>query len=236
MEEIRHLFDLQVFVLALVLGVYISALWLYRTTRISLLHPVLTTIAVLIAVLKLFDIGYETFRQGSNLIDFLLGPCVVALGLTLYEQVEHIRKNLVSMLTAILVGSITGIVSVVLIARWMGAGDALVASLEPKSVTTPIAISISQQFGGIPAITAVVVCAVGIFGGIVGPFILNKLGIDSKIARGLAMGASAHGLGTARAIELGALEGAISGLAIGLMGIATAIMVPVIRFCMTLFG
>jgi len=234
MEAIRKLFEVQLFVLVLVIGVYLSALWLYRKTRISLLHPVLTTIAVLIAVLKIVDVQYDTFQKGSSLIDFLLGPCVVALGLTLYEQVEHIKKNLASMLTAIFVGSMTGIVSVAFIAHWMGASDALVASLEPKSVTTPIAISISQHFGGIPAITAVVVCAVGIFGGIVGPFILSKLGIDSKIAKGLALGASAHGLGTARAIELGALEGAISGLAIGLMGIATAICIPIVRFFFTM--
>lgn len=93
----------------------------------------------------------------------------------------------------------------------------------------------SREGGGIPAIAAVIVIVVGIFGGIVGPFVLNKLNIDSKIARGLSLGAAAHGLGTARAMELGALEGAISGLAIGLMGVMTAILVPVVEWVMSLF-
>ena len=103
-------------------------------------------------------------------------------------------------------------------------------SLAPKSVTTPIAMSIAERSGGIPSIAAVVVIVVGIFGGIVGPFILEKLGIQSRIAKGLALGAAAHGLGTARAMEIGTIEGAISGLAIGVMGIMTAVLVPVIEW------
>ena len=121
-----------------------------------------------------------------------------------------------------------GILSVALIARAMGAEQAVIASLEPKSVTTAIALNVSAQSGGIPALTAVVVILVGIFGGVAGPFILKKIGVESKIAKGLAMGAAAHAMGTARAMQLGAVEGAISGLAIGLMGIATAILVPII--------
>lgn len=101
--------------------------------------------------------------------------------------------------------------------------------LEPKSVTTPIAMSIAERSGGIPAIAAVVVIVVGIFGSLVGPFILERLGIKNRIARGLALGPAAYGLGTAKAMELGAVEGAISGLAIGVMGIMTAILVPVIE-------
>lgn len=230
METLNDLFAKQPFTLAFVIGIYLAAVWLYKKTRIGLLHPVLTTIGVIITVLSLLKVEYDSFRQGSALIDFMLGPSVVALGYALYEQVNHIRKHLLSMLTAIISGSIIGIISVALIARWMGADEAIVASLEPKSVTNPIAISIAERFGGIPPLTAVIVVAVGIFGGIVGPFILQKMGIESKIAKGLAMGSAAHGLGTARAIEMGAIEGAISGLAIGLMGAATAVFVPIIRW------
>ena len=126
-------------------------------------------------------------------------------------------------------GCIAGVLSVIFVARYFGADHALIASLEPKSGTTPIAMSIAERSGGIPAIAAVVVIVVGIFGGLVGPFILERLGIKSRIARGLALGSAAHGLGTAKAMELGAVEGAISGLAIGVMGIMTAILVPVIE-------
>lgn len=153
----------------------------------------------------------------------------MALGYVLHDQIHNIRGNVISIVVSILVGSAVGIVSVVLIARWMGAEPAVVASLEPKSVTTAIALSLSEASGGIPALTSVVVIAVGVFGGIVGPWVLRKVGVESRIARGLAMGAAAHAMGTARAMELGAVEGAISGLAIGLMGVATAVLVPLLE-------
>ena len=215
----------EIFIITLVAGVYLAALWLYRKTRLALLHPLLVSIPALVAVMSVIGIPYESFRQGSRMINFLLGPSVVALG----------KSNAVSIKTSIFVGSLVGIVSVICIARWMGADHVLIATLEPKSVTTPIAMGVAEKAGGIPAIAAVIVIVVGIFGGIVGPFVLNKLNIDSKIARGLSLGAAAHGLGTARAMELGALEGAISGLAIGLMGVMTAILVPIVEWVMSLF-
>lgn len=232
METVKELFASQAFVLAFVLGTYTFSLWLFRKTKISLLHPLLTSIFLIIVVLKLFDVEYQTFEQGSSIVDFMLGPTVVALGVTIYDQVTHIKGNLLSILTSIFVGAIVGIASVTVVLYAMGANEALVATLQPKSVTTPIAMSISEKFGGLPSLTAVIVVAVGIFGGIVGPFVLDKLGVSSKIARGLALGAAAHGMGTARAMELGAIEGAISGLAIGLMGAATALLVPLMRMIM----
>ena len=174
------------------------------------------------------DIEYESFQKGSHLIHFLLGPSVVALGYVLYEQIQYLKGNVISILTSVFVGAIVGIVSVIAIGELMGADAALVATLEPKSVTTPIAM-------GIPTLTAVIVVAVGIFGSIVGPFVMKVLGIESRIAKGLALGASSHGVGTSVAIQIGAVEGALSGLAIGLMGIMTAILVPVISFIISLF-
>ena len=218
----------EIFIITLVAGVYLAALWLYRKTRLALLHPLLVSIPALVAVMSVIGIPYESFRQGSRMINFLLGPSVVALGYVLWEQVEYMKSNAVSIMTSIFVGSLVGIVSVICIARWMGADHVLIATLEPKSVTTPIAMGVAEK-------AAVIVIVVGIFGGIVGPFVLNKLNIDSKIARGLSLGAAAHGLGTARAMELGALEGAISGLAIGLMGVMTAILVPIVEWVMSLF-
>lgn len=218
-----------------VLGIYLCSLYLYKRTRIALLHPVLISIGIIILILELLNINYSTFKKGSHLIDFMLGPSVVALGLLLFEQYEHIRKNVVAITTAVFVGSFIGIISVMAIAKALGADHAIVASLQPKSVTTPIAIEIASKNGGNVSIAAIVVVVVGIFGGITGPFVLNKLGITSKLARGLALGSSAHGLGTARAMELGAIEGAISGLAIGLMGFATAILIPLINILFSLF-
>ena len=218
----------EVFDLALVVGTYIAATLLYRKTHLSLLHPLLTSIFVIIVFLEAFDIPYESFRQGSHLVHFMLGPSVVALGYVLYNQMQYLKGNVVSILTSVFVGAVVGIVSVIAIGKCMGADPSLIATLQPKSVTTPIAMGIAEKNGGIPSLTAVVVVAVGIFGSIVGPAVMKVLGIESRIAKGLALGASSHGVGTAAAIQLGAVEGAISGLAIGLMGIMTAILVQVI--------
>lgn len=231
----NNLAQSEVFSLTLVIGTYLAALALYRKTGISLLNPILTSIPVIILILKTMNIEYEAFRQGSHLIHFLLGPSVVALGYVLFEQMKYLKGNVVSILVSVFTGAVVGIVSVILIGGLMGADQTLIASLEPKSVTTPIAMDIAEKAGGIPSLTAVIVVAVGIFGSIAGPIVMKVLGIESRIAKGLALGASAHGLGTSVAIRIGAVEGALSGLAIGLMGIMTAILVPVIRFIISLF-
>lgn len=224
----------EIFDLALVVGTYIAATILYKKTHLSVLHPLLTSIFVIIVILELLDIEYASFQQGSHLIHFMLGPSVVALGYVLFEQMKYLKGNVVSILTSVFVGAIVGIISVIVIGKLMGADQSLIATLQPKSVTTPIAMGISEKNGGIPSLTAVIVVAVGIFGSIVGPAVMKVLGIESRIAKGLALGASSHGVGTAAAIQLGAVEGALSGLAIGLMGIMTAILVPVISYLLSL--
>lgn len=226
----------EIFDLALVVGTYIAATILYKKTHLSVLHPLLTSIFVIIVVLEFLDIEYASFQQGSHLIHFMLGPSVVALGYVLFEQMKYLKGNVVSILTSVFVGAIVGIISVIAIGKLMGADQSLIATLQPKSVTTPIAMGISEKNGGIPSLTAVIVVAVGIFGSIVGPAVMKVLGIESRIAKGLALGASSHGVGTAAAIQLGAVEGALSGLAIGLMGIMTAILVPVISYLLSFFA
>lgn len=226
----------EIFDLALVVGTYIAATILYKKTHLSVLHPLLTSIFVIIVILEFLDIEYASFQQGSHLIHFMLGPSVVALGYVLFEQMKYLKGNVVSILTSVFVGAIVGIISVIVIGKLMDADQSLIATLQPKSVTTPIAMGISEKNGGIPSLTAVIVVAVGIFGSIVGPAVMKVLGIESRIAKGLALGASSHGVGTAAAIQLGAVEGALSGLAIGLMGIMTAILVPVISYILSLFA
>ena len=226
----------EIFDLALVVGTYIAATLLYKKTHLSILHPLLTSIFVIIVILEFLDIEYASFQQGSHLIHFMLGPSVVALGYVLFEQMKYLKGNVVSILTSVFVGAIVGIISVIVIGKLMDADQSLIATLQPKSVTTPIAMGISEKNGGIPSLTAVIVVAVGIFGSIVGPAVMKVLGIESRIAKGLALGASSHGVGTAAAIQLGAVEGALSGLAIGLMGIMTAILVPVISYLLSLFA
>jgi len=226
LENIRPYLSTEVFLLALVLGAFYLGIIIYQKTKITLLQPLLTAMVIIIPFLLITDIDYQTFYQNTRILNFMLGPSVVALGYVLYEQIGHIKGNVVSILTAVFTGSVVGIASVVLIAKVLGADKMLMASLAPKSVTTPIAISLAEQTGGVPALAAAFVVICGIFGGLVGPIVLRRIGIKSKIAKGLAMGSASHALGTARAMEMGALEGAISGLAIGIMGIMTALLIP----------
>ena len=147
----------EIFALTLVIGTYLTSLALYKKVHISLLHPLLTTIFVIIVVLEVLGIQYESFQQSSHLIHFMLGPSVVALGYVLYEQIQYLKGNVVSILTSVFVGAIVGIVSVIIIGKLMGADQALIATLQPKSVTTPIAMGIAEKAGGIPSLTAVIV-------------------------------------------------------------------------------
>lgn len=214
------------FTLPLTLGIYLGAQWFYRRVHFPLFHPLLVTIGLLIGLLLTFSVPYESYEKGSHLLSFLLGPSVVAVGYLLYKESAHLKDRVVFILTSVFVGAVVGIVSVVAIAYLFGADRAIAASMQPKSVTTPIAMALAEQSGGIPALTAVVVVIAGIFGGLVSPPIFRLLKIESKIAKGLALGASAHGMGTLTAIQLGAVEGAIGGLAIGIMGFFTSILIP----------
>lgn len=225
----RELLGSTEFILLLIFGSYLFGQWVFKKTRIALFHPLIISIAVIIAFLKVTGISYLTFEENSRFVSFLLGPSVVALGYLLYEQLNYLKGNVISILTSIFLGSLVGVVSVVILARLTGADEMLIHSLEPKSVTTPIAMSISLQSGGNVSLTAVIVLFCGIFGSIIGPPILKLFGIKSSVARGLAMGASAHGVGTAKAMEMGMIEGALSGLAIGLMGVMTALLIPIVN-------
>lgn len=225
----RALFESTEFILLLIFGSYLFGQWVFKKTRIGLLHPMIISIAIIIIFLKVTGIDYKTFEQGSQFVSFMLGPSVVALGYILYEQLSYLKGNVLSILTSIFIGSVVGIMSVIILAKLTGADEMLIHSLEPKSVTTPIAMSIAEQSGGNVSLTAVIVIFCGIFGSIVGPPILRLLGVQSSVAKGLAMGASAHGVGTAKAIEMGAIEGALSGLAIGLMGVMTALLIPIVH-------
>ncbi|MDE6375095.1 MAG: LrgB family protein [Alistipes sp.] len=214
------------FLLTLTIGLFCLGGIIYRRTRSALLHPVLLTFVAVIVFLQATDIPYSRYREATQILDFALGMSVVALGYLLYEQAERLRRSFVPIVVATLVGCVAGVLSVVYTAKAFGAERMLLHSIAPKSVTVPIAVSISGPLGGNVAVTSVVVFCVGIFGSICGEWILRRCGVRDPEARGFALGAAAHGIGTARAIELGAVEGALSGLAMALMGLATALLTP----------
>lgn len=214
--------------LAATLAVYAAARRFQRRTGSVLLHPVLVSIVVLIAALKATGIGYDDYDRGGSVLTFLLGPAVVALGLSLFRQMEEIGRRRNAVLATLLVGSAVGALSATLAAALLGASDEVIRSLIPRSVTTPIAIGIADRVGGLPALSAAVSILTGVLGAVIGPPLLRAMGVRSRTAFGLALGAAAHGVGTARAAEEGDAEAASAGLAIGIMGALTALIAPLV--------
>ena len=214
--------------LALTFGAFALFKELQRRTGWVLLNPILLTIASLILFLKLSGISYETYQEGGRLIEFWLKPAVVALGVPLYLQLEMIKKQLLPILLSQLVGCLVGIVSVVLVAKLLGATPDVICSLAPKSVTTPIAMEVSNATGGIPSLTAAVVVLVGLFGAVFGFKILTLGRVKSPIAQGLSMGTASHAIGTSAAMEVSRKYGAYASLGLTLNGILTALLTPAI--------
>ncbi len=207
---------------------YLGSQLLQKRTGVKLLNPILLAIAAMIGFLLLFDIDYKTYQAGGEYIDFWLKPAVVALGLPLYKQLSTIKKQLLPLLISELAGCVAGIVSVVLIAKLLGASHEVIMSLAPKAVTTPIAMEISSAVGGIPSLTAAVVVCTGIFGGMAGFKIIKISRIKSPIAQGLSIGTAAHAVGTSAAMERSERYGAFSSLGLTLNGLFTAMLSPFI--------
>ncbi|MDE7388334.1 MAG: LrgB family protein [Muribaculaceae bacterium] len=217
------------FLIALTFVVFLAAKMLQKRAGSSLLHPILVSIIVIIVVLLLADISPDAYAEGGDYIEFWLKPAVVALGVPLYRQLESIRRQLIPLLLAELAGCVSGMISVVIVARLFGASQQVILSLVPKAVTTPIAMEISATVGGIPSLTAAVVVCTGIFGGMAGFQMLRMSRIKSPIAGGLSVGTASHAVGTAACIErYGMRYGAFSSLGLTLNGLFTALLTPVI--------
>ncbi len=214
------------FLIAITFAMFWLSKFLQRRTGMVLMNPVLLTVAALIALLQLTDISYETYSQGGDYISFWLQPAVVALGVPLYQQLRLIRRQLLPILLSQLAGCVVGLFSVVLISQWMGAPREVVLSLAPKSVTTPIAMEVSQTMGGIPSLTAAVVVVTGLLGAVFGFTVLRYGRVRSIIAQGLSIGTASHAVGTGAAMEFHRKCGAYAGLGLTLNGIFTAILTP----------
>ncbi|ALU90092.1 MULTISPECIES: LrgB family protein [Herbaspirillum] len=206
---------------------YLVALWLYRRLGFNpLANPVLIAIAIVVSILAITHTPYQTYFEGAQFVHFMLGPATVALAMPLYKQWHNFRRAALPLMLGLAAGSITAVVSAVGIAYAMGASRTIVVSLAPKSATTPIAMAISERFGGLPSLTAVLVICTGILGAVLARYVLNVLRIDSHPVRGFALGVASHGIGTARALQVSAEMGAFAGLGMGLNGVFTAVMVP----------
>lgn len=223
------------FLLAITFGFFFLSKLLQKKTGSLLLNPILIAIALLICFLKFSGVSYEKYSEAGSLVEFWLKPAVVALGVPLYLQLRMIRKQWMPILVSQLAGCIVGLVSVAFIAKIMGASPEVVMSLAPKSVTTPIAMEVSNAVGGIPSLTAAVVIVVGLFGAICGFKVLQVGHVGSPIAQGLSMGTASHAVGTSRAMEVSGKYGAYASLGLTLNGILTALLSPTILHMLGLY-
>ncbi|WP_158783580.1 CidB/LrgB family autolysis modulator [Pantoea sp. BAV 3049] len=212
--------------LPLTIAVFFAARRIAAKVKISLVNPLLVSMAVIIPLLLLLQMPYARYFQGSSVLNQLLQPSVVALAVPLYEQMHQIRARWKSIIGVCFMGSMTAMISGTAIALWMGATPQIAATIMPKSVTTPIAMAVSGTLGGIPAISAICVLIAGVLGAVFGHMLLNMLKITSKASRGLAIGNASHALGTARCAELDYQEGAYSSLALVICGIITSLLAP----------
>ncbi len=214
------------FILLTVLAYFIGKL-VYKKSKIMLLHSIIVATVFVILFFRITGNDMQLYEQNTKIIKYVLNLSVVAFGFLLYKNYDIIKSRGVSILVATFCGSLISIISVAFISILFGADIKMILTLLPKSITTPIAIVLSEQQGGVVYLTAVVVMVAGIFGAVVGPWFLKITGIKSKIGIGLSLGSAAHGIGTAKALEFGALEGAVGGLAIALMGVFTSILIPI---------
>jgi predicted murein hydrolase (TIGR00659 family) len=213
--------------LALTVSVYAAAEALYRRLgRHPLVHPVLTSVIVLAAVLTASGTSYSSYFEGAQFVHFLLGPAIVALAVPLHRELHREQARAVPLTVALLAGSTTAIITAVAIARVAGAPRETLLSLAPKSSIAPVAMGIAERLGGLPSLTASLVVITGVLGAVIGPALLRRLRISDPAAAGFALGVASHGLGTARAFELGETAGAFAGLGMGLNAVATALLVP----------
>lgn len=216
------------FVLGLTLLAYQLALELYQRSRWLLAQPVLVATLLLVGALWACGIGYPRYRQESSLLWLLLGPATVALAVPLQQNLPRIRQLFWPVSIALLVGGAVTVALTLGLAALFGADREMLMSLAPKSVTSPIAIALAEQMGGIPALTAVFVMITGVLGAVLGPLLLDRAGVTSPAARGLSLGLSAHAIGTAQALQEHPEAGGFAALAMSLAGAFSALALPLL--------
>ena len=214
--------------LTLTVGAYAVGRWAHRRTGNPVLQPVLVAIVLVAAVLLVADVSYDDYLAGGRYIGFWLGPATVALALPLHHEWHLVRRAAVPILTGVTAGAAVSVSSAILVTRIAGGDRTLQLTMAPKATTTPVSLALSAQIGGVPALTAVLTIIAGITGAVIGPWLLDRLRIHDPRARGIALGAASHGIGTSRALHESRVEGAFSALSMALTALATSVLVPLL--------
>jgi len=231
----NHPVLLEIFFIIVTAVSYFIGREIYRRTKWMLFHTVIVATALVILLCSLCGAGMELYEENTKVLKYMLNISVVAFGYLLHKHYEYIKERGVAIFTATLLGSLTALITVVFPALIAGSDSSAIITLMPKSVTNPIAIVLSAEHGGDIYLTSVIVIIAGIFGAVTGPWFLKISRIDSPLAKGIALGSASHGIGTAKALEMGAIEGAAGGLAIALMGLFTSLLIPLFVKILELF-
>jgi predicted murein hydrolase (TIGR00659 family) len=215
--------------LTVTLLAYLAGNTLYeKSGQNPLLNPVAIAIALLVGLLWLTGTSYDVYFDGAQFVHFLLGPATVALAVPLAIHAGRVRRLLLPILLALFTGSLTGILSAMILTKLFGGSAQTILSMAPKSVTTPVAMGIAEKIGGLPSLTAVLVIMTGIVGATTATSLFRLLRIREDSVRGFAIGVASHGIGTARAFQVSELAGAFAGLAMGFNALLTALLAPVV--------
>ena len=208
---------------ALSLAAYETGLLLKKKFKSALFNPLLIGTVCIMAVLSLLKVEYKHYNEGAKYISYLLTPATVCLAVPLYRQITLLKQNKKAVAGGIAAGVLTSLLSVFLLAKLFGLGHEQYVTLLPKSITTAIGLGIAEELGGITTITVAAIIVTGILGNVIAEFVYRIFRIEEPVARGLALGAASHAIGTAKAIEMGEIEGAMSSLAIAVSGIITVV-------------
>lgn len=223
----QQILNTQLFGLVTILFFYNIGLFIQNKGKKPIFNALLICIILIILFLKITNIPYENFKIGADILNFLLGPVTVVLAVPLYRQFNLFKKYMKEILIGISVGVATSFIMVFVIGKLTLTNYEIIYSILPKSITTPMGISLVNALGGVEAITVVCIIATGIFGNILGEIILKVANIKHPVAKGIAMGTAAHAMGTSKALEMGEVEGAMSSLSIGICGVMTVLLVPI---------
>lgn len=217
------LFGLMISLLAYQMGVLV-----HKKLKTPFLGPLVVSSGLIILVLVLTGIPVENYNIGGSIITFFLGPSVVVLALPLYRNFKLLKANWIAILSGITVGSLAGIITILVMSFTLDLDGSIMISILPKSVTTPVGLEITKELGGISSITVLSIFTTGLLGAMIYPYVFKVFRIKHPVAKGVALGTAAHALGTAKAVEIGDQEGAMSGLSIGLAGLVTVFLVPLV--------
>lgn len=219
------IFNSALFGLILSLVAYQIGLRIKQKFKIAIFNPLLISIAIIIIFLLIFNVDYDEYNRGAKYLGYLLTPATICLAVPLYEQLEQLKKNIKAIMAGIISGVLTSMSSILIVSILFNFNHTEYVTLLPKSITTAIGIGISEELGGIVTITIAVIIITGVFGNMTAEFICKLFKIHEPVAKGVAIGSSAHAMGTAKAIEMGPIEAAISSLTIAVAGIVTVIAV-----------